>query len=249
MSVFKEKIREVLIFFHLDITKNLHYDRLTRRILKRVLAVDSNCMDIGCHKGEVLDEMLHFSPKGRHYAFEPIPIMFEALKRRFGNNPAVKVFPYALAQHSGETTFHFVKNAPAYSGLKIRKYDISNPEIVEISVNLETIDRIFPVEENLHFIKIDVEGAEYDVLRGGEGLLKRCKPTILFECGKGAIDYYGSDPLDLFSFLTNDIGLQVFTLKSFINNLPSMSTDQFLEFFRTTEEYYFVASAEALKRS
>lgn len=45
---------------------------------------------------------------------------------------------------------------------------------------LDYLDRLFP-DELISFIKIDVEGHEEKVLRGGEQLILRSKPVIYFE--------------------------------------------------------------------
>jgi hypothetical protein len=79
MNFVKESLREILISLHLDLTKNLKYDRLTRKILKNQLEVNFNCIDVGCHKGEILDLMLKYAPEGEHYAFEPIPYLYQEL--------------------------------------------------------------------------------------------------------------------------------------------------------------------------
>ncbi|HZH86390.1 MAG TPA: FkbM family methyltransferase [Brumimicrobium sp.] len=236
----KDILREILINLRLDLTKNLEYDRLTRVILKKFISKDHNCIDVGCHKGEILDLILTYSSEGKHYAFEPIPYLFENLKAKYDNK--VTLYPYALSYHSGSTTFQLVKNAPAYSGIKKRKYNIKNPEIEEIKVALKTLDELIPSEEKIHFIKIDVEGGEFGVLKGAQKLLERNKPIILFECGKGASDYYGTQPEDIHSFLKDQIGLEVFTLKSFINSKSSLSAEEFTKHFNTNDEYYFVAA-------
>jgi FkbM family methyltransferase len=236
----KDILREILINLRLDLTKNLEYDRLTRVILKRFIKRDHNCIDVGCHKGEILDLMLAYSPDGKHYAFEPIPYLFENLKVKYGEK--VALYPYALSYHSGSTTFQLVKNAPAYSGIKQRKYDIKNPEIEEIKVELKTLDELIPSDQKIHFIKIDVEGGEFGVLKGAKKLLEKNKPIILFECGKGASDYYGTEPENLHSFLKDEIGLEVFTLKSFIQKKSALSPDEFAHHFNTNDEYYFVAA-------
>ena len=116
MNLIKDTLREVLISLQLDLTKNLKYDRLTRAILKKSLKDNDNCIDVDCHKGEILDLMLAHAPNGKHYAFEPIPSLFDALKKKYSHK--AEVFPYALSDKSGETTFQLVKNAPAYSGIK-----------------------------------------------------------------------------------------------------------------------------------
>ena len=77
----KQYIKALLIFLNLPLTKNLRYDIYTLKILGKILKPASNCVDIGCHKGEILESMLKFSPEGRHYAFEPIPYLFAYLQR------------------------------------------------------------------------------------------------------------------------------------------------------------------------
>ncbi len=238
MSI-KNAIRLTLNFLHLDITKNLEYDRLTKAIMKKVIKPNSNCIDVGCHKGEILDEILQLAPNGKHFGFEPIPGLYNNLKHKYADKATI--YPYALADTNGKSTFQFVKNAPAYSGLKKRRYDTDTPDIEEIEVEIKVLDELIPDSLKIHFVKIDVEGAEFGVLKGAKQLLKRDKPVIVFECGMGASDYYGTKPADIFSFMTNEIGLSVSTLKSFINNRQSLTADEFTDFFNNNKEYYFIA--------
>ena len=241
MSQIKDAVRELLIFLHFDLTKNLKYDRLTRRIMKDGIQANFNCIDIGCHKGEMLNYMLKLAPQGKHFAFEPIPSLFNQLSSKYKNK--ADIFPYALSNSSGETTFQWVKNAPAYSGIKRRRYDIDNPEIEEITVEKKLLDDVIPTSTPIHFVKIDVEGAEFGVLKGAKNLLAAHKPTILFECGKGASDFYDTNPQELHSFLSNEIGLDVFTLQDFISNNKPLSGHDFENSFNNNTDYYFIASA------
>lgn len=66
--------------------KNLLYDIQTFEVMKRVLREDSNCVDVGCHKGNILRLMMHLAPKGTHFAFEPLPKMYQELLESFGSN-------------------------------------------------------------------------------------------------------------------------------------------------------------------
>ncbi|MDD2203882.1 MAG: FkbM family methyltransferase [Bacteroidales bacterium] len=240
MSIIKDTLREVLIFLHLDLTKNLKYDRLTKKILKKYLKKEYNCIDIGCHKGEILELMMHFSPEGKHYAFEPIPYLCKELKNKYKDK--ANIFQCALADVNGETTFQLVKNAPAYSGIKRRKYDIDNPQIEEIVVEEKRLDDVIPADKKIHFIKIDVEGGEFGVLKGAENILKTNKPVVLFECGKGASEYYGTKPADLYNFIKG-IGLNIYTLQAFVSNKKPLTCEEFEKCFDTNAEYYFVAAA------
>lgn len=71
-----------------------------------------------------------------------------------------------------------VKNAPAYSGIKRRRYNVQHPDIQEINVGLRRLDDVIPENVMVNFIKIDVEGGEFDVLKGAERLLKGVNPLL-----------------------------------------------------------------------
>ncbi len=232
-------LKSCIFFLGWDLTKNLEYDRLTRFIMNRVIKVDSNCIDVGCHKGEILQNIIKLSPKGKHFAFEPIPLFFNKLTQDFANQ--VSIFPYALSDKNGQSGFQFVRNAPAYSGLKTRKYNIKKPNIKEIEVETRTLDNVIPDDIQINFIKIDVEGGEMGVLKGGKRLLKKYKPTIIFEFGKGAADFYGTRPSDLYKLLTDEIGLKVSSLKSFTRNNKPLTLQDFENYYRSNKEYYFIA--------
>lgn len=235
----KQLIRQCLLFFHLDLSKNLKYDRLTKKILKRELRSDYNCLDIGCHKGEILDLLLKYAPDGKHYGFEPLPNYNNKLMQKYSSRATIS--SVALSDTNGETNFHYVKNAPAYSGIRKRKYDIDNPEIEEIIVKTRTLDAFLPGNYVVDFIKIDVEGGEFAVLKGGLETLIKNKPTILFECGKGASDYYGTKPKDIYEFITLKIGLNIYALQDFVDNKLPMTAIDFINCFESNKEYYFIA--------
>lgn len=237
--IFKDLIREILIQFHLDITKNLKYDRLTRLIIKKIVTSQSVCVDIGCHKGEILDLIRKQSPNQKHFAFEPIPYLFKNLKSKYGDS--VALFNCALSNEKGKTTFNYVKNAPAYSGIKQRKYDIANPEIELLDVKLELLDDIIPQSVKVDLIKIDVEGAEFQVLKGAINTIKNSNPIIIFETGIGASEFYGTTPEDLFDFFSNILGYQLFILQDWLNTGIPMNRTDFIETYNTNKEYYFLA--------
>ncbi|SDL27965.1 methyltransferase, FkbM family [Catalinimonas alkaloidigena] len=236
---FKDLLRETLLFLRLDLTKNLEYDRLTRLIMQRVIHSRSNCIDVGCHKGEILQQILTYAPDGQHYAFEPIPYFFKQLQATYPRR--VTLYPYALADQAGTSSFQFVKNAPAYSGIRRRHYAVAQPDIEEIEVEIATLDDLIPADVPIHFMKIDVEGGEFAVLKGGKKLLKRHKPVVVFECGLGASDYYGTDPLELYTFLTREVGLKLATLKAFVQSKEALSPEAFKNYFHNNQEYYFIA--------
>lgn len=235
----KSLIRNTLNALRLDLTKNLQYDRLTRLIMERTISKNFNCIDIGCHKGEILESMLKLAPDGQHFAFEPIPQFFRFLSAKFADK--VSVFPYALSDHNGRSSFQYVKNAPAYSGLMTRTYDVDNPVVEEIKVTVKTLDSVIPENVKIDFIKIDVEGGEFDVLKGSERILREYRPVVIFESGLGASDFYGTDPGELFDFITKNTGMKISTLKGYSKQNTTMTRGGFEECFNNNNEWYFVA--------
>lgn len=238
--ILKDTLRLVLNFLHLDLTKNLEYDRLTKSIMKKVIKKDSNCIDIGCHKGEMLQSILKLAPAGKHFAFEPIPYLYDQLKVKFDGQASI--FSCALSDKSGQTTFNLVKNAPAYSGINKRKYAVSEPEIEEIQVELKQLDEVIPAETKIDFIKIDVEGGEFDVLKGAKNLLTTHHPILVFECGIGASEFYGTKPSELFQYLA-DLNYKTSTLRAYMQQGKPLTISEFENAFHKNTDYYFIAYA------
>lgn len=233
----KDFIRNILLFLRLDLTKNLKYDRLTKNVIKKAVINHSVCIDVGCHKGEIFDLFIKNSPQVSHYGFEPIPSLFKTLKQEYSKH---HIFDCALSDEEGVTEFQFVKNAPAYSGIKNRAYAIENPEIEKIKVPLKTLDSI--IKENpVHFIKIDVEGGELGVLKGAKETILRNKPIIIFECGLGASDYYHVKPQDIYELIVTNYGLKLSLLDRWLRDLPSLTKNEFIDIYEFNKEYYFIA--------
>lgn len=235
----KTLIREVLTKLKIDLTKNLKYDRLTIDIMKLVLNKNSNCIDVGCHKGEMLDLMLKYAPEGKHYAFEPIPFLYDNLRNRFSGK--AEIYPYALSDKKGKTTFNYVKNAPAFSGIKKRHYDIKNPDIEKINVELYKLDDLITDDTKIDLIKIDVEGAELGVLQGAKNTISKNKPCVIFEFGLGASDYYGTKPEDIYKVLVEDCGLNIYKLQDWIKGKKPMNLEGLSKAYNQEGEYYFIA--------
>lgn len=220
-------------------TRNLQYNRQTRLVMKMILKPGSNCIDIGCHKGKILDQMLALAPGGNFWAFEPLPQFYDRLKKKYtGEN--IFLSADALSDSEGEAVFQYVKNAPGYSGFRKRTYHIPFPVIREITVKKTKLDTVIPQQTRIDFIKLDVEGAELEVLMGAEQLMKRNRPFILFEHGIGAAPHYGTTPGAVFDLLT-DCSLKISSLRDWYAHKPSLEREQFTRQFYSEKNYYFLA--------
>ena len=131
--------------------------------MKIVLEDESTFIDVGSHKGEVLDEALKISKKGKHFAFEPIPDLFEKLHDKYGSH--CEILNCGLSDQKKQSSFQYVTSNPAYSGIRRRTYP-KNEEIQTIQIQLDTLDNQLKLHDRVDLIKIDVEGFELDVLMG-----------------------------------------------------------------------------------
>jgi FkbM family methyltransferase len=178
-------------------------------ILATVLRKDSNAIDVGANKGSVLESIVRLAPSGQHVAFEPIPHLQEALRARF---PMVEVRRSALSDTAGDTEFVHVIDSPAHSGLLQREDLPPGAETIQrISVQTERLDDVLEDGYVPTLLKVDVEGAELQVLRGATETLQRHRPWVLFEHGAGGADLYQTLPTDVFDLLTA-VNLRIFDL-------------------------------------
>jgi FkbM family methyltransferase len=206
-----------------------------RRLIAFLLRADDNCVDVGANAGTLLSEMCRAAPQGHHVAFEPIPELAQALQARF---PAVEVRTAAASRAFGESSFSHFRAADGWSGLKYRPLPGGDDGVVEnLTVKLEPIDEVVDPERPIALIKIDVEGAEEQVIEGALKTLNRCAPTVIFEHGLGSANLYETEPDDIWRLLTGEVGHRIFDLDG---NGP-YELDEFKRSYYAGERVNFVA--------
>jgi FkbM family methyltransferase len=122
-------------------------------------------LDIGSNIGASILFFHRQFPSARIYGFEPHPETFRILQANVGSIPSVEVFNYALGATDARISTAF--NGIDFSGLVAKPGSVNPPgaaTIVECEVKHagEVMKNLGLVRADL--IKIDCEGAEYDVL-------------------------------------------------------------------------------------
>ena len=220
-------------------TRNANYDRQTVEVMFRALHRNLNGIDVGAHVGDILRYMVEISPRGRHYAFEPLPHISQKLRERF---PLVIVHQAAVSNRSGESEFLFVENDPYYSGLRRRIYNRPDPKITPIRVHVVTLDEVIPPNESIAFIKLDIEGGEFHAIQGGIETIRRSKPVIVFESGSHSIGQYGVKPDDVYLFMTETLGYELSTMERWLKRKPPYTREEYENNWNHGPEYYFIAT-------
>lgn len=236
----KELIKSFLKLSPIPFSKNHLYDIQTKYIIKHFLTKESNCIDVGCHKGEILDLMLRYAPEGSHWGFEPNPDLFNELVDKYQRRSNIHIMNYALSNRKGISTFNLVLSNPSYSGLRKRDYDRRHEVEKEIQVNTELLDNLIPVGIKIDLLKIDVEGAELLVLEGASRIISNDKPLVIFEHGLGGSDHYDSTPEKIYTYF-GEHGMQVSTLSGFIKKNNPLTIKEMKDQFYNRINYYFIA--------
>jgi FkbM family methyltransferase len=149
----------------------------------RTLHRPGTLVDVGAHDG---DYTLPFAalPGSRVLAFEPLPSAFARLTAAVGALPNVTLRQEALGDAEGEITLtlpvvdgvpqeQWASTSKGYAGLDTRVTEQRH------TVPLRTLDSFALAD--LTAIKLDAEGAEYEVLRGARETLLRCRPILSIE--------------------------------------------------------------------
>ncbi|MBK8194756.1 MAG: FkbM family methyltransferase [Lewinellaceae bacterium] len=236
----KAAIKRLLKLLPIAFTQNQRYDRQTLQVIRKVCTPGCNCIDVGCHKGEILDQFIKYAPGGTHFGYEPIPRPLHGPREKYAGVPNCHLFDIALSDRAGTSSFNYVVSNPSYSGLVKRTYDHPNEQDTQITVKTERLDALIPADRSIDLIKIDVEGGELLVLKGAVRTLERCKPVVIFEHGLGASELYGATPEQVYDLL-DGCGLQVSLMGRFIRTKPRCRGRNFAGTITAKLNYYFIA--------
>lgn len=166
---------------------NLFLDEMWMfRLLEIALAIRSGLfLDVGVNEGQTLIKLKALDPTRGYVGFEPNPTCVayvEELVHRNGYS-GIQIFPTALSDQSGFLQLHFFSDCLTDSSASI---------VPNFRGNTQTRTRLVSCcqfreaetalsSEPLAVVKIDVEGAEYGVLKSMEHRLASDRPLLLLE--------------------------------------------------------------------
>lgn len=138
----------------------------------------STVIDIGANAGQFSSAIHEVLPNARIYAFEPLPTCYRELTRHFASVPTFQAFEVALGEESAKIPFHQNGFAESSSPLVMaRLHEEAFPwtaRTTEIEVDVRPLDSFRSQMELTErvLVKIDVQGFEDRVLRGGKQVIE-----------------------------------------------------------------------------
>lgn len=154
-----------------------------QNIINKYVTRGGSALEVGANIGFfTIFLSKHVGPTGKVYAFEPIPSTYNVLNNNILLNSLDNVQTYNLAafSESGQIVFRVPKGNHSMASMHWHK---NCEDVDEYTVNTVNLDSMF-YDKKIDFVKIDVEGAEGDVVAGMEKIISANRPIIFVECSE-----------------------------------------------------------------
>jgi FkbM family methyltransferase len=194
------------------LSRRTHYLEPELSGLSDVVETGGVCVDVGAAAGIYTAALSHLvGPSGRVHSVEPLafahPLWTRLLHTRAA--PNVTHHPVALGAEPGTATMSVpVGRYGPVTGRSFLAWKTSglgsNTEFatqVDVVAKVNTLDALCAGFDRLDFVKIDVEGGELDVLRGGRHVIDAFRPALLIEIEARHISRYAHTPADVTDWL------------------------------------------------
>ena len=182
--------------WHLDLSEGIDFsiyllgafERSTAVTLNKLVNSGDVVFDIGANIGaHTLGLARSVGPAGRVFAFEPTGFAFAKLKDNLALNPELeeRTHPWqiVLAAEPSE-----LAQPEIYASWPLKKNSSVHPKhcgrlVATGGASVDTLDHFAEREgiDRVNLIKIDVDGQELQVLRGGLRVLKEFQPLLVIE--------------------------------------------------------------------
>jgi len=160
------------------------YDLETAVIIEKCVKCGDVCVDIGANVGAISFALAKkVGSPGKVLACEPGEFLFKRFVDNLRLNPGyekiISPFKMGLSDKKEVRLWNEDKQNRGNAGFLF--IDSNQDERVE----LVPLDNFFSEQglDRLDFVKIDVEGMEYEVIKGAVQTISKCKPVIWYETG------------------------------------------------------------------
>lgn len=187
-------------------------------------------VDVGANMGQFALAARTVWPAAVIHSYEPLPEAVEALRALSSRHPDLKVHECALAAEPGRRTLRVTSNSVSSSLLPLgRQHRERYPQVREcgtVEVEVRTLEQeaVPGWGPAPRLLKLDVQGLELDVLRGGEKILREFAWILLETCAEPM--YEGEAPFEPLRAWLAERGFR-FAGPVFLHPTPSGAPGQF----------------------
>lgn len=221
----------------LSLSVNGVYEPVETELLKKLVKPGDTVLDIGANIGYytlILAGLV--GDGGKVYAFEPDPTNYDLLRRNVELNgyKNIVLVQKATSNQNGSLRLYLCADNKAMHRVYASQY--CEDDFVEIeAVKLD--DYFAGRDEQIDFVKIDIEGAEYAAIEGMRSLLgKNERLKLVTEYTPVAIKEFGIDPPEYLRLLA-DCGFGFSLIDEEHDRLTPMDVRQVAETYRPDKEH------------
>lgn len=245
-----------------DLFKNqlVKYSAHTRNelaMIKNFINEGDYVIDVGAHIGTIAIPLAVFAgPKGRVLAIEGFADNYNLLAENIMlNEMNDRIQPlHAVVTNNSQKLFEYIRDTHSNSGMGYFK---ASSEVVPIptyansrdipAVTLDNFGLKFLEKKGLSFLKIDVEGAEFDVLNGAKKLVSLYRPCIYMEIFVDALARFGHTCENIENLL-KPLGYRFFVNKGERNSYNDSYDIHEIKYLREGGEFFdFLAVADSVR--
>ena len=159
-------------------------------------------LDIGANIGLASVYYARLFPEARIYSFEPLPDNFRLLEKNIRGLENVRAFNVGLGRENGQVLMNTSARPDNYGGASMYGVDVDPGQslTVEVRAAREMLDELGL--DQIDLIKIDTEGAEYDILTSID-------QQTLFKTNWIIGELHGVNDFKLLSYLAQSFALDV----------------------------------------
>jgi FkbM family methyltransferase len=172
-------------------------------------------IDVGLNIGITTLSMARYPNIIKIYGYEPFVPTFKMALRNVNANPIlnnkIEIFCFGLGDKNQVLKMNYNPDLPgAMSSVKNNFEKCEQVEIIQIKKASEVISEILQKHKEKIFLKIDCEGAEYEIIEGKTGLLRKIAILVM--------EWHFKNPVDLVEIMSNN-GFVVFNKEIIKNEL------------------------------
>ena len=147
--------------------------------IEYIKSIGGNVIHAGSGFGDFLPALKDCN---RVFVFEPNPLMYQCSLEtiRLNNLTNISLYTHALGEYDGKSELKITDE----SGLEMGPRSEIGDGIRVKMIKLDTF-----ITEKIDLIHLDIEGYEFNALKGAKEIIERDKPIIVLEIDTRAVDY------------------------------------------------------------
>jgi FkbM family methyltransferase len=172
-------------------------------------------LDIGANRGFSADAILMKTNNSRIELFEPNPLLWEKLMRLYGDNKRITIHSFGIGDKTAESILYIpyykkwmFDELASFDKVKAKEWLRLNGRILfykerylslrELKCKIKQLDEL---ELQPFFIKLDIQGYEFQALKGGKQTISAYEPILLVESpDKQTINFLESLSYQMYAF-------------------------------------------------